>query len=89
MSKKLRISRHVIFWEHVMFSSLSKFTVSPTDSPPLFTNPFIELFLHDAGTHVEHIDVEPPSTPITDDAHFADTGHQRPLMIPLRAILLE
>ena len=66
MSKKLRISRHAIFWEQVMFFSLSKFTMSPTDPPPLFTDPSIELFPHDAGTHVEHTDVQPLLMPVQD-----------------------
>ncbi|GKV49967.1 hypothetical protein SLEP1_g56689 [Rubroshorea leprosula] len=48
VSQKLRVSRHVVFWEHTMFSSLSNFQVSSFEQPPLFTNPSIELFPSDS-----------------------------------------
>ena len=49
-SKRLRISRHVIFWEHKMFSSLSPFHLSPHSSPPYFTDSSIDLFPDDVDT---------------------------------------
>uniref|UniRef100_A0A2N9IB76 Integrase catalytic domain-containing protein n=1 Tax=Fagus sylvatica TaxID=28930 RepID=A0A2N9IB76_FAGSY len=42
ISQCLRVSRHVIFWEHTMFNSLSKFTTCST--PSFFTNPSLPLF---------------------------------------------
>jgi hypothetical protein len=44
ISQRLRISRHVVFWEHTMFNSLSKFTTCST--PSFFTNPSLPLFPH-------------------------------------------
>jgi hypothetical protein len=44
ISQRLRISRHVVFWEHTMFNSLAKFTTCFT--PSLFTNPSLPLFPH-------------------------------------------
>jgi len=47
ISQRIRISRHVVFWEHIMFSSLSKFKLIPSTSTPLFTNPDVDLFPND------------------------------------------
>lgn len=47
ISQRIRISRHVVFWEHIMFSSLSKFKSIPSISTPLFTNPDVDLFPSD------------------------------------------
>ncbi|CAJ2654890.1 unnamed protein product [Trifolium pratense] len=56
ISQRIRTSRHVVFWEHIMFSSLSKFKSIPSASTPLFTNPDVDYFPSDtiAGseTHV-------------------------------------
>ena len=43
LSKRLQISRHVTFWEHKMFLTISSFRVTETPTP-LFTNPNISLF---------------------------------------------
>ena len=42
ISQRFRISRHVVFWEHTTFNSLSKFNVCST--PSFFTNPSLPLF---------------------------------------------
>jgi hypothetical protein len=42
ISQRLCISRHVVFWEHTMFNSLSKFTTYST--PSFFTNLSLPLF---------------------------------------------
>jgi hypothetical protein len=42
ISQRLRISRHVVFWEHTTFNSLSKFKACST--PSFFTNPSLSLF---------------------------------------------
>ncbi|GFS37423.1 hypothetical protein Acr_00g0051930 [Actinidia rufa] len=34
LSRRLRVSRHVVFWEHKMFSSLSSFQLSSPSTPP-------------------------------------------------------
>ncbi|KAI3748828.1 hypothetical protein L6452_12207 [Arctium lappa] len=39
----LHISRHVTFWEHVPFSSISKFRESPTFTTPFFTDVSVSL----------------------------------------------
>ena len=44
ISQRLRISRHVTFWEHRMFSSLSSFHESLSSSHPFVTDPSIDLF---------------------------------------------
>lgn len=43
-SKRLRISRHVIFWEHKMFSSMSQFHLTSAPTLSFFTDPSVELF---------------------------------------------
>jgi hypothetical protein len=48
ISQHLRISRHVIFWEHTTFNSLSKFKTCST--PSFFTNPSLSLFPHDTSS---------------------------------------
>ncbi|GKV53176.1 hypothetical protein SLEP1_g59714, partial [Rubroshorea leprosula] len=71
VSQKLRVSRHVVFWEHTMFSSLSNFKVSSSHQPPFFTNPSIELFPSDsnAGTSDELYNASPhaPTSFVEDD----------------------
>lgn len=49
--KSLHISHHVVFWEHKMFFSFSKFHISEDSYLPFFTHSTIDLF--------------PPTTEIT------------------------
>lgn len=44
VAKRLRVSRHVTFWEHKSFSSMSTFHVSSQNSLRLFTNDLISFF---------------------------------------------
>ncbi|KAL0539908.1 hypothetical protein IC582_024129 [Cucumis melo] len=44
ISQRLRISRHVTFWEHRMFSSLSSFHASLSSPHSFFTDPSTPLF---------------------------------------------
>ena len=44
ISRRVRTSRHVIFWEHRMFSSMSSFESIPSTQHPYFTDSSIELF---------------------------------------------
>ena len=46
LSKCLRISRHVTFWEHKMFSTISSFQVTETPTP-FFISPNVSLFPDD------------------------------------------
>ena len=50
ISNRIRISRHVIFWEHIKFSSLSKFESIPSSPVSFFSNPSVELFQSDIDT---------------------------------------
>ena len=47
ISQRIRIYHHVVFWEHIMFSSLSKFKFITSTSTPLFTDPDVDLFSSD------------------------------------------
>ncbi|GKV10014.1 hypothetical protein SLEP1_g21439 [Rubroshorea leprosula] len=71
VSQKLRVSRHVVFWKHTMFSSLSNFKVSSSHQPPFFTNLSIELFPSDSNvsTSDELYNATPhaPTSSIEDD----------------------
>lgn len=44
ISQCIHISLHVIFWEHLIVFSLSKFTSFQSTSTPLFTNPDVDYF---------------------------------------------
>ena len=65
LSKCLRISRHVTFWEHKMFSTISSFQVTNTLTP-LFTNPSVSLFpndifAYDSSSSLGQSTVAPPN----------------------------
>ncbi|PSS08272.1 Endonuclease, partial [Actinidia chinensis var. chinensis] len=62
LSRRLRVSRHVVFWEHKMFSSLSSFQMSSSSTPPYLTDPSIDLFPED---------VDVPADPPDDTLHVA------------------
>ncbi|KAL4582843.1 hypothetical protein LXL04_007404 [Taraxacum kok-saghyz] len=51
ISKRLRISRHVTFWEHKMFSSISKFQVHSPSSSLFFTDISISFDSHEPEFH--------------------------------------
>ena len=55
ISQRLRISRHVVFWEHATFNSLSK--CKACSIPFFFTNPSLPLFLPD--TSLDHSAIIP------------------------------
>ena len=63
ISQRIRVSRHVIFWEHHMFSSLSSFHSIPSTTTPFFTNPFNDVFsCEDTGQSCESTAVPNTST---------------------------
>ena len=55
VSKRLRISRHVVFWEHKMFSTLSAFQTSRSESP-YFTDGGVDLFPDASDSPVQDSD---------------------------------
>jgi hypothetical protein len=71
VSKRLRISRHVVFWEHQMFSSLSKFYLPPISTTPYFTNSSIDIFSDefDTGTPNDSSSAAPPEVSVLIDDH--------------------
>ena len=44
ISHRLRVSRHVEFWEHRSFTSLQQFPASPFSESPIFTDLFLPLY---------------------------------------------
>jgi len=72
ISNRLRISRHVTFWENTMFSSLSKFHHSIITNSNFFTNPSIELFLSSDAGNSNELNTSPPSPAPTEPAPVVD-----------------
>ena len=71
ISNRLRISRHVVFWEHTTFSSLSKFSDTHTVSPSFFTEPSVELFPSD-DADLSEVQLQVPSFTPQDSAPAVD-----------------
>ena len=44
ISRRLRVSRHVEFWEYHPFTSLQQFPASSSSESPIFTNLFLPLY---------------------------------------------
>lgn len=75
-SKRLRISRHVVFWEHKMFATMSKFHLSSDSSTTFFTNPSIDIFPDDDHSVIP-VQVSLNAEPTLDDSsgsHFSVTS---------------
>ncbi|XP_072067055.1 uncharacterized protein [Arachis hypogaea] len=72
ISRRIRISRHVVFWEHHMFSSFSFFESIPSTPSPFFTNSNVDLFPSDDTTRsTPSPPLEapaPPPSPSPDDS---------------------
>ncbi|KAK2966740.1 hypothetical protein RJ640_001064 [Escallonia rubra] len=85
ISNRLRVSRHVIFWENKMFSSMSKFQVSSATNL-FFTDPLVDL-LPDPNFVPELITMNQPTTnlethdPSVDPSNFEE--HDTPQTSPL------
>ncbi|KAK2973102.1 hypothetical protein RJ640_009754 [Escallonia rubra] len=73
ISKRLRVSRHVIFWENKMFSSMSKFEISSVTNS-FFTDPLVDLLPDDTNPNLlsELITTVPPTTNL--ETHDLSTG---------------
>ena len=67
ISQRIRVSRHVVFWEHKMFSSLSQFKSISSTSTPLFTDPSVDLFPDDINAGSSSGLTDPSEIPIIPD----------------------
>ena len=59
ISHRLRVSRHVEFWEHRSFTSLQQFPTSPSSESPIFTDLFLPLYpelVEDSSTSAASLD---------------------------------
>jgi hypothetical protein len=87
ISQRLRISHHVVFWEHTTFNSFSKFTTCFT--PSFFTNPSLPLFPHTTSPDpfailpisLADFPVSPLAPPLVVD-HILDQTSDLPLAAP-------
>uniref|UniRef100_A0A2N9J0W0 CCHC-type domain-containing protein n=1 Tax=Fagus sylvatica TaxID=28930 RepID=A0A2N9J0W0_FAGSY len=71
ISQRLRISRHVVFWEHTTFNSLSKFKTCST--PSFFTNPSLPLFPHATSPDLSTtLPIPPADSPVSPLAPSPD-----------------
>jgi len=79
--QRIRISRHVVFWEHIMSSSLSKFKSIPSIFTPLFTNPDVDLFPSDTHAGSETYTCSSSELPTSSDVQPAP-GDVVPIVDP-------
>ena len=69
ISHRLRVSRHVEFWEHRHFTSLQQFPASSSLESPIFTDLFLPLYpelMEDSSTSSASLD---DSSPILSPAY--------------------
>ena len=73
ISKHLRMSRHVIFWEYKMFSSMSSFHLAPSSSSLFFTDPSVDLFSEPLApsSTISSIPISVPSPPTSSPADLS------------------
>uniref|UniRef100_A0A2N9IPC5 Integrase catalytic domain-containing protein n=1 Tax=Fagus sylvatica TaxID=28930 RepID=A0A2N9IPC5_FAGSY len=84
VAKRLRVSRHVVFWEHKMFYSLPLFSAGNSDSQ---VDPLPNLFPEIPSPSAESVnpisDESPPVDPSSDESPTADpTFDESPLSAP-------
>uniref|UniRef100_A0A2N9GP76 Integrase catalytic domain-containing protein n=1 Tax=Fagus sylvatica TaxID=28930 RepID=A0A2N9GP76_FAGSY len=84
VAKRLRVSRHVVFWEHKMFYSLPLFSAGNFDSQ---ADPLPNLFPEIPSLSAESVnpisDESPPADPSSDESPTADpTFDESPLSAP-------
>ena len=75
ISHRLRISRHVEFWEHRHFTSLQQFLASSSLESPFFTNLFLPLYLElvvDSSTLAASLDDSSPAPFLAYDPYVLD-----------------
>ena len=84
LSRCLRVSRLVVFWEHKIFSSLSFFQLSSSSALPYLIDPSIELFPEDVDVSTDLPDdnlyVAPPTIVYPVESLSTDSA---PLVAPL------
>jgi hypothetical protein len=84
VAKHLRVSRHVVFWEHKMFYSLPLFSAGNSDSQ---ADPLSNLFPEIPSPSTESVnpisDESPPTDPSSDESPTANpTFDESPLFAP-------
>jgi hypothetical protein len=84
IAKRLRVSRHVVFWEHKMFYSLPSFSTDNSDSQ---ADPLPNLFPEIPSPSAELVtpisDESLPADPTSDESLTADpTFDESPLSAP-------
>uniref|UniRef100_A0A2N9HRP8 Integrase catalytic domain-containing protein n=1 Tax=Fagus sylvatica TaxID=28930 RepID=A0A2N9HRP8_FAGSY len=84
VAKRLRVSRHVVFWEHKMFYSLPSFSAGNDDSQ---ADPLPNLFLEIPSPSAESVnpisDESPSADPPSDVSPTTDpTFNESPLSAP-------
>jgi hypothetical protein len=73
VAKRLRVFRHVVFWEHKMFYSLPSFSAGNSDSQ---VDPLPDLFLEIPSPSAESVNsisyVSTPADPTSDESPIVD-----------------
>ncbi|KAA0067280.1 Integrase, catalytic core [Cucumis melo var. makuwa] len=72
LSNRLRISRHVTFWEHIMFSRLSSFHASFSTPQLFFTNTSIDLFPLSESTPDNELAESAPTSATSEQSSISD-----------------
>ncbi|KAA0032344.1 uncharacterized protein E5676_scaffold340G00040 [Cucumis melo var. makuwa] len=72
LSNRLRISRHVTFWEHTMFSRLSSFHISFSSPQPFFTDTSIDFFPPSESPLGNELAQSAPTSAISDQSSISD-----------------
>ncbi|KAL5752556.1 hypothetical protein ACOSQ2_023063 [Xanthoceras sorbifolium] len=75
ISHRLRVSRHVEFWEHRSFTSLQQFPTSSSSESPIFTDIFIPLYpelVEDSSTSAASPDDSSPALSPASDLPVLD-----------------
>ncbi|KAA0036904.1 Retrovirus-related Pol polyprotein from transposon TNT 1-94 [Cucumis melo var. makuwa] len=80
----VRISRHVTFWEHTMFSRLSSFHSSFSSPQPFFTDTSAELFPLFEFTPDTELTQSTPAPANSNQSSVSDDGPEHTLDTPLR-----
>ncbi|TYK18485.1 putative mitochondrial protein [Cucumis melo var. makuwa] len=72
LSNRLRISRHVTFWEHTKFSRLSSFHTSFSSPQPFFTDTSIDLFPLSESPLGNELAQSAPTSATSDQSSISD-----------------
>ncbi|TYK17748.1 Retrovirus-related Pol polyprotein from transposon TNT 1-94 [Cucumis melo var. makuwa] len=72
LSNRLRISRHVTFWEHTMFSRLSSFHASFSSPQSFFTDTSIDLFPLSESPLGNELAQSAPTSATSDQSSISD-----------------